>query len=77
MSAIEVGTQARVYSVTKLHASAEAFEKDLPFQTAIVEFPDGSRKTVRIQGPDVRIDDLVEALDERDAVWFFGKTQEL
>ena len=76
MSAIEVGAPAQVYSVTKLHVSAEAFEKDLPFQTAIVEFPDGSRKTVRIQGPDVEIDDLVEAADERDGVWFFGKTQE-
>ena len=73
MSTIEVGVGARVYSVTKLHAAAEAFEKDLPFQVAIVEFQNGSRKTVRIQGADVEIDDMVEAIDERDGIWFFGK----
>ena len=73
MSSIEVGVGARVYSVTKLHAAAEAFEKDLPFQVAIVEFQNGSRKTVRIQGADVEIDDIVEAIDERNGIWFFAK----
>ena len=73
MSETETGSQAKVYSVTKLHAAAEAFEKDLPFQVAIVEFPDGSRKTVRIQGADVAIDDAVEAFEQRDGVWYFGR----
>lgn len=76
MSSIEVGVGARVYSVTKLHAAAEAFEKDLPFQVAIVEFQNGSRKTVRIQGADVEIDDIVAAIDERNGIWYFGKEQE-
>ena len=75
MSSIEVGVGARVYSVTKLHAAAEAFEKDLPFQVAIVEFQNGSRKTVRIQGVDVEIDDIVAAIDERGGIWYFGKGQ--
>ena len=71
----ELGAQVRVYSVTTLYAAAEAFEKDVPFQVAIVEFSDGSRKTVRIQGTDVEIDDEVEARDERDGILFFGKGQ--
>ncbi len=75
MSAIEIGSQARVYSVTKLHAAAEAFEKDLPFQVAIVEFADGTRKTVRIQGSDVKIDDPVEALEHSGGVWYFGEAR--
>ncbi len=73
MSAIEVSSAAKVYSVTKLHSAAEAFEKDLPFQVAIVEFADGSRKTIRIRGADVAIDDPVEALEHSDGVWYFGK----
>ena len=56
---------ARVYSVTTLHAAAEPFEAELPFQIAIVERDDGARLTVRIEGARVKIGDLVEQRGER------------
>jgi len=56
--------KAKVYSVTTLHAAAEPFESELPFQIAIVEFEDGERKTVRIEGPRVEIGDEVECRGE-------------
>jgi uncharacterized OB-fold protein len=46
--------------VTRLHAAAEPFEQQLPFQLAIVELEDDNRTTVRIVGPDVKIGDQVE-----------------
>ena len=39
-----------VYTCTTLHAAAEPFEKDLPFQIAIVVTDDGARMTARIEG---------------------------
>jgi uncharacterized OB-fold protein len=50
---------AIVYSVTNLHAAAEAFEQQLPFQLAIIEQLDNVRTTVRIVGPPVQIGDKV------------------
>ena len=49
--------KAKVYTVTTLHG-------DSPFQIAIVEFEDGARKTVRIEGPPVKIGDAVEQTAE-------------
>ena len=56
---------AAVYSVTTLHAAAEPFEAELPFQVAIVEMADGRRRTVRIEGPRVAIGDAVVEVGER------------
>lgn len=49
--------KAKVYSVTTLHG-------EQPFQIAIVEFENGARKTVRIEGPRVEIGDAVEPTAE-------------
>ena len=62
-----------VYSQTTLHAAAEPFEKDLPFQMAIVELEEGPRLTARIEGELVAIGDSVQAAREADGVWFFTK----
>ena len=62
-----------VYSQTTLHAAAEPFEKDLPFQMAIVELEEGPRLTARIEGEPVAIGDSVQAAREADGVWFFTK----
>jgi len=50
LEAIELGGRGKVYTCTTLHAAAEPFEKDLPFQIAIVELDEGPRVTVRIEG---------------------------
>ena len=63
----------KVYSCTTLHASAEPFEKDLPFQIAIIELEEGPRLTARIKGARVEIDDPVQYVAERDGVWFFAR----
>ena len=49
-----------VYSETTVHAAAEAFAADAPYQLALVDFPEG-RRLVRIQGAPVRIGDQVVA----------------
>ena len=60
---------AIVYSVTRLHAAAEPFEQQLPFQLAIIELPDGNRTTVRIIGPPVNIDDRVHLAPDNPNAW--------
>jgi len=60
-----------VYSCTTLYAAAEALEKDLPFQIAIVELEEGVRLTVRIMGRAVAIGDAVQFAGEHDGVFFF------
>ncbi|MBI3696207.1 MAG: OB-fold domain-containing protein, partial [Acidobacteria bacterium] len=62
----------RVYSCTTLHAAAEPFEKDLPFQIAIVELEEGARLTARIRGAAVDVDGVVRWVEERDGVHFFS-----
>ena len=64
--------QGRVYSCTTLYAAAEAFEKDLPFQIAIIELDDGPRLTARISGPRVDIGDNVKFVEQKDGVQFFS-----
>ncbi|MEZ5365567.1 MAG: OB-fold domain-containing protein [Bryobacterales bacterium] len=56
---------AIVYSVTTLHAAAEPFEAELPFQIAIVEIEGKGRRTVRIEGPAVAIGDKVVEVTPR------------
>ena len=60
-----------VYSCTTLYAAAERFEKDLPFQIAIIELEEGPRLTARICGQAVHIGDAVKLAEERDGVCFF------
>ncbi len=60
---------ATVYSVTRLHAAAEPFEEQLPFQLAIVELEDHTRTTVRIIGPAVSIGDQVEPSPDTPNLW--------
>ena len=69
---LEVAGGGRVYSCTTLFAAAEAFEKDLPFQIAIVELEDGFRLTARITGPRVEIGDTVKFLEPKDGVHLFS-----
>ena len=70
---IELSGRGKVYSHTTLHAAAEPFEKDLPFQMAIIELEEGPRLTVRIEGVPVAIGDSVQVAREADGVWFFTK----
>ena len=67
----EVSGHGRVYSCTTLYAAAEPFEKDLPFQIAIIDVEDGPRLTARISGRAVQIGDAVTLVERRDGVYFF------
>lgn len=60
-----------VYSCTTLFAAAEPFEKDIPFQIAIIELEGGARLTARIAGRSVDVGDSVRLVEQRDGVHFF------
>ena len=47
-----------VYSETTIHTQGS------PYQIAIVELPDGSRRTVRVQGEPISIGDGVEVREK-------------
>ena len=68
---IELSCRDTIYSQTTLHMEAEPFEKDLPFQMAIIELEEGPRLTARIEGEPVAIGDSVQVTREADGVWFF------
>lgn len=70
--AVELSGKGKVYTCTTLHAAAEPFEKDLPFQIAIVELDEGPRLTVRIEGQRVAIADPVHLVCEQDGTRFFA-----
>jgi hypothetical protein len=70
--AVELSGKGKVYTCTTLHAAAEPFEKDLPFQIAIVELEEGPRLTVRIEGRRVAIDDPVHLVREQNGTRFFA-----
>ena len=70
------GSQAvsgTVYTCTTLYAAAEPFEKDLPFQIAIVVTVDGARMTARIEGERVAIGDRVRKTGERGGSPIFSR----
>lgn len=48
-----------VYSETTLHAAAERFAADVPFQIAVIALDGGGRLTARIVGSRVAIGDRV------------------
>jgi uncharacterized OB-fold protein len=64
-----------VYTETVVHMAPLAFEKDVPYQVAIVSLESGERVTGRIEGARVRIDDRVALIDTRDGVPFFRKSE--
>ncbi len=60
-----------VYTETIVHIAPEAFQRDVPYQVAIVEFEDGSRVTARIAGDRVQIGDRVVETGQQNGVSFF------
>ena len=64
-----------VYTETVVHMAPPAFEKDVPYQVAIVSLDSGGRVTGRIEGERVSIDDRVALVETRDGVPFFRKSE--
>ena len=64
---------AVVYTETVVHAAPVQFAAEAPYQIAIVEFEDGHRRTVRIEGERVAIEDQVEFVEERRGIPFYRK----
>jgi uncharacterized OB-fold protein len=64
-----------VYTETVVHMAPPAFEKDVPYQVAIVSLDSGERVTGRIEGARVSIDDRVALVETRDGVPFFRKSE--
>jgi uncharacterized OB-fold protein len=64
-----------VYTETVVHMAPPAFEKDVPYQVAIVALDGGERVTGRVEGARVSIDDRVELVATRDGVPFFRKSE--
>jgi len=62
-----------VYTETVVHIAPEVFQKDVPYQVAIVTIDDGTRVTARIEGEHVKIDDRVVETTQREVVFFFRK----
>ncbi len=48
-----------VYTETVIHSAPESFAAEAPYQIAIIEFEDGRRELVRIEGERVAIGDTV------------------
>ena len=64
-----------VYTETVVHMAPPAFEKDVPYQVAIISLDTGERVTARIEGVHVSIDDRVALVQTRDGVPFFRKSE--
>ena len=64
-----------VYTETVVHMAPPGFEKDVPYQVAIVSLETGERVTGRIEGARVSIDDRVALIDTVDGVPFFRKSE--
>jgi uncharacterized OB-fold protein len=64
-----------IYTETVLHMAPPAFEKDVPYQVAIVTLESGKRITGRIEGERVAIDDRVVLVETRGGVPFFRKSE--
>ena len=64
-----------VYTETVVHMAPPAFEKDVPYQVAIVSLDSGERVTGRVEGARVSIDDRVALVDTREGVPFFRKSE--
>jgi uncharacterized OB-fold protein len=64
-----------VYTETVVYLAPPAFEKDVPYQVAIVTLDSGERVTGRVEGARVSIDDRVLLTETRDGVPFFRKSE--
>jgi len=62
-----------IYTETTVHIAPEAFQKDVPYQIAIVELDDGAKLTARIAGAPVKIGDRVVETGQQNSVCFFEK----
>lgn len=62
-----------VYTETLIHAAPQQFTAEAPYQLILVTLDSGKRVTGRVVGPAVRIDDLVELVEERKGVPYFSK----
>ena len=64
-----------IYTETVVYLAPPAFEKEVPYQVAIVTLDSGERVTGRIEGERVSIDDRVILAATRDGVPFFRKSE--
>ena len=64
-----------VYTETVVHMAPPAFEKEVPYQVAIISLDTGERVTARIEGPRVSIDERVVLVATRDGVPYFRKSE--
>jgi uncharacterized protein len=62
-----------VYTETTIHAAPREFVAEAPYQLVIVTLDDGTRKTGRVSGGRVAIDDRVKAVEEKNGVVYFRK----
>ena len=62
-----------VYTETLIHAPAQQFVAEAPYQLVIVSLENGTRVTGRVDGVRVAIDDRVELVEEKSGVPFFRK----
>ncbi len=62
-----------VYTETVVHSAPEAFAREAPYQSAIIELERGGRVTARIAGERVTIGDRVAQVEVRDGVPWFEK----
>jgi uncharacterized OB-fold protein len=60
-----------VYSETVIHSAPAQFAADAPYQLALVEFAEGNRLMVRIQGSQVRIGDRVREVENQSGYPIF------
>jgi len=56
-----------VYTETVVHAAAERYAAEAPFQVAIVDLREGGRMTARITGDRVAIGDSVIEIENADS----------
>ena len=64
-----------IYTETVVYTAPPAFEKDVPYQVAIVSLDGGGRVTGRVEGERVSIDDRVALADTRDGVPYFRRSE--
>jgi uncharacterized OB-fold protein len=68
------GQTGIVYTESIVHAAPSGLVSEAPYQIAIVEFEDGTRKTVRIDGERAAIGDRVRFAETRGGALVFTRT---
>lgn len=70
-------TEGVVYSETVVFAAPEQYAAQAPYQIAIVDLDDGTRRTVRVltnePGDRVHIGDRVTYTEERNGITYYRK----